>query len=69
MIKQTRIYIVLLVAIFLCSFVSLQTSFASDYCRAGCSLEYKKCRKACDGDTDCLLDCSDSKSECIENCN
>ena len=42
---------------------------ASDNCKAGCQIAYKKCSKGCgDDNLDCKLDCSDAKDDCIQNC-
>ena len=41
---------------------------ASDNCKAGCQIAYKKCSKGCGEDLYCKLNCSDTKDDCIENC-
>lgn len=43
-------------------------ALASDSCKGGCAIAYKACEKRCDGDTDCLLGCSDTKDNCIQGC-
>lgn len=41
---------------------------ASDNCKAGCQIAYKKCSKGCGEDLDCKLNCPDTKDDCIQNC-
>lgn len=49
-------------------FVSPGIAMADDVCKAKCQLDYKRCEKNCNGDTDCMLNCSDTKDSCIQNC-
>lgn len=51
------------------AFMISGSALASDECKAGCEVAYKRCMKGADGDTDKSLDCSDAKQTCLDGCN
>ena len=45
--------------------------YADDSCKGQCGINYGQCKKGCDSSddyTNCLLNCTDTKSDCIQNC-
>ncbi|KGP63814.1 hypothetical protein EP47_12340 [Legionella norrlandica] len=61
-----KIFAILIGAIVSIGFSHL--AIADDVCKARCEVHSKGCVKGCDGDTDCILNCSDTRDGCVNDC-
>lgn len=61
-----KIFAILLGAIVSIGFSSF--AIADDVCKAKCEVSSNGCTKGCNGNTDCVLNCSDTRDSCVQRC-